>query len=97
MCFAVILLVTQQETKIDKSMAGFSLVETHKDGNIKLRFQHSNTGRDMPKSHADVRVSVFAACGLLGSERCRFWNLRLTEGLAQEKKRHLGARTTVLS
>lgn len=65
MCFAVLLLATQQETKIDKSMAGFSLVETYKDGNIKLRFQHSNTGRDMPKSHTDVRVCLclqHAAC-----------------------------------
>lgn len=50
----------------------------------------------MPKSHTDVHVCLFAACSLLGSKGCRLWNLRLTEGLAQEK-RHLGARTTVLS
>lgn len=70
-------------------MAGFSLVETHKDGNIKLRFQHSNTGqRHAEAPHRCACVSVFAACDLLGSKRCRLWNLRLTEG--QVKKRHLG-------
>lgn len=79
-------------------MAGFSLGETHKDGNIKLRFQHSNTEqRHAEVLHTCVYVCVFAACGLLGSKRGRLWNLRLTEGLAQVKKRHLGARTTVLS
>lgn len=47
-------------------MAGFSLGETHKDGNIKLRFQRSNTEqRHAEVLHTHVCVSVclqHAAC-----------------------------------